>query len=168
MLVLVSDTSVLIDLERGGILRCAFELEAELVVPDVLFERELKGDLGNELLALGLRVESLTDEGVAQAQGYRLQQSRLTVPDTFALALARRNGWMLLSGDGALRALAAAEGVACHGVLWLIDQIEAESAATMVQLRDGLQRLAAHPRCRLPAAEVTARLQRYAAFLADG
>lgn len=165
MSVLVSDTSVIIDLERGGILRCAFELEAELVVPDVLFERELKGDLGDELLALGLRVESLTDAGVVQAQGYRLRQGRLTVPDTFALALAQRNGWILLTGDGALRDLAQAEGIAFHGVLWLIDQIEAESAATLVQLRDGLQCLAAHPRCRLPTVEITARLQHYAHLL---
>src|SRR5580658_931147 len=153
MPVLVSDTSVLIDLERGQLLRCVFELQAELVVPDLLFERELKGAFGDELLALGLRVESLSEEGVAQAQGYRLRQSRLTVPDTFALTLAQRNRWVLLSGDGALRALAEVEGVTCHGVLWLIDQIEAESAAPTLQLRDGLQRLAGHPRCRLPPEE---------------
>jgi len=108
-----------------------------------------------ELLTLGLRVESLTDEGVAQAQGYLLRQSRLTVPDSFALCLAQRNRWVLLSGDGALRALAEAEGVTCHGVLWLIDKIEAENAATTRQLRDGLQGLANHPRCRLPMDEVT-------------
>jgi len=167
MAILVSDTSVLIDLERGEFLRCAFELEADLAVPDLLFERELKGELRDELLALGLRVESLTEEGVAQAQGYRLRQSRLTVPDTFALTLAQRNRWVLLSGDGALRALAEVEGVTCHGVLWLIDQIETENAATTLQLRDGLQRLADHPRCRLPMEEVTTRLQRYARLLAD-
>jgi hypothetical protein len=34
------------------------------------------------------------------------------------------------------------------------------------QLRDGLQRLADHPRCRLPMEEVTARLERYAHLLA--
>lgn len=165
MSVLVSDTSVLIDLERCELLHRAFDLEVEFVVPDLLYERELKDHGGDELRALGLRVESLTADGIEQAQRYLQRDRRLTVPDSFALTLARRNGWVLLSGDGALRALASAEGVACHGVLWLFDQLEQAAVATVVQLRDGLQRLAAHPRCRLPKEELATRLARYAQLL---
>src|SRR5215475_4813938 len=110
MPVLVSDTSVLIDLERCELLHSAFTLEAQLAVPDLLYERELRDHGGPELLALGLRVEGLPEAGVAQAQTYLQRESRLTVTDSFALTLAQRNHWTLLSGDGALRALAAEVG----------------------------------------------------------
>jgi hypothetical protein len=59
MTTLVSDTSVLIDLERGELIECAFELSATFVVPDVLYERELREYGGDGLLKLGVKVESL-------------------------------------------------------------------------------------------------------------
>jgi hypothetical protein len=40
MLILVSDTSVLIDLERGGLLAPAFTCGLTMVVPDFLYECE--------------------------------------------------------------------------------------------------------------------------------
>jgi hypothetical protein len=43
MRVLVSDTSVLIDLERGSRLEVIFSLPYEFTVPDVLYRRELGG-----------------------------------------------------------------------------------------------------------------------------
>ena len=46
---LVSDTSVLIDLQRGGILHTIFQLPFDIGVPDVLFERELKDWVGPAL-----------------------------------------------------------------------------------------------------------------------
>jgi hypothetical protein len=38
MTILVSDTSVLIDLERGELIASAFRLSATFAVPDVLYE----------------------------------------------------------------------------------------------------------------------------------
>jgi uncharacterized protein YacL len=166
MPVLVSDTSVLIDLERSELLQCAFELEDDLVVPDLLYERELRDHGGEQLRSLGLRIESLSPEGIEQAQRYLQRDARLTVPDCFALTLAQQQGWILLTGDGALRAMATVEGVACHGVLWFVDLLEQASVATHAQLRDGLQRLAAHPRCRLPKEELITRLERYVQLIA--
>ena len=42
MNVLVSDTSVLVDLERGALLEASFRLPFRFTVPDLLYERELK------------------------------------------------------------------------------------------------------------------------------
>ena len=56
-MILVSDTSVLIDLERGGFLEAIFALPHQFAVPDVLYHRELQGDWGERIAALGLRVE---------------------------------------------------------------------------------------------------------------
>lgn len=164
MQVLVSDTSILVDLERGSLLQAAFALPScGFAVPDLLYERELKDHGGTELLALGLRVEALSDEGVVEAGGYRRAKPFLSVPDSFALALARANGWVLLTGDGLLRDLAGSHAVECHGVLWMLDRMVAEAAATAQAAHAGLGAIAAHPRCRLPKEEITLRLARYAA-----
>jgi hypothetical protein len=162
MNVLVSDTSILIDLERCALLHQAFALQVEFVVPDLLYERELRDYGGPDLIALGLRVESLDESDVQRAQEYRLANPRLALPDTFALALARSRSWILLTGDGPLRSLAETERIECHGVLWLIDRMHAASVATAATLHASLERLARHPRCRLPRAEIAARLERFA------
>lgn len=161
MPVLVSDSSVLIDLERCQLLREVFALASELVVPDLLFERELREYGGQAFVDLGLRVESLTPAELAGEQQFVRTERALSAPDAFSLALARARQWTLLTGDGLLRDLAEKENVECHGVLWLLDLVEGEQTASLQQLHDGLRRLVSHPRCRLPKAEVNVRLDRY-------
>ena len=102
MLVLVSDTSVLFDLERGGLLEAAFALPYEFAVPDLLYKRELHNYNGPALRALGLRVEELDGDGVALALTYREQAPPLSLPDAFALSLAKTSGATLLSSSGSL------------------------------------------------------------------
>ena len=43
-------------MERGDFLDDLFKLPMEFAVPDLLFARELAGDLGTRLMQLGLRV----------------------------------------------------------------------------------------------------------------
>lgn len=160
-MILVSDTSVLIDLERGGLLEAIFALPHAFAVPDVLYDREMQGAWGERLVALGLRVEEVTEAGVGNALRYRQQRTALSVPDSFALALAKEREWLLLTGDGQLRDLAPGENVECHGVLWLLDMMEGAGIPGIQPLHDGLTALAAHRRCRLPAREITIRLERY-------
>jgi len=160
-MILVSDTSVLIDLERGGLLEAIFVLPHEFAVPDVLYDHEMRGDWGDRLVGLGLRVAEVSKEGVANALRYRQQRSSLSVPDSFALALAKERQWLLLTGDGQLRDLAGGEDVECHGVLWLLDIMEEAGTPGIQPLHDGLVAIAAHPRCRLPRREITIRIERY-------
>ena len=157
-MVVVSDTSVLFDLDRGSLLTAAFRLSYVFVVPDLLFERELKGGGGDELRNQGLKVAALDGDGVALALGYHRANRPLSLPDSFALALAKTSGWMLLTGDARLRQVAEREGVDCHGALWLLDRLLEEAVVSRERLRDGLEAISRHPRCRLPKAEVRARL----------
>lgn len=161
MRVLVSDTSVLIDLERGDLLEPTFGLDWEFAVPDLLYERELRDFNGPKLQPLGLRVESLDGDGVMIAVDYRRRVPALSLADSFALALAKINDWTLLAGDGALRNLAANEGVDYHGVLWVMDRL-LQSGFAAGTLHRALTAIAAHPRCRLPARDVRERLDLYA------
>ncbi len=162
MWVLVSDTSVLVDLERGSLLEASFRLPFQLAVPDLLYERELKGYGGDELIRLGLIIEELDGDGITGALAYRRQVPALSVPDSFALALAQTREWVLLTGDGALRQLATDEGVECHGVLWVLDQIHRAAVATAQELHNGLTAISGHSRCRLPRPEIRRRLTLYA------
>ncbi len=162
MTVLVSDVSVLIDLEHGSLLEAAFRLPFKFVVPDVLYELELKTYNGPALLELGLIVAKMDGHGAARGIHYRRQKPALSLPDAFALALAATNEWKLLTGDRALRALAVEEGVECHGVLWLLDRIFEVGVANPDVLCAGLRAIHAHPRCRLPEKEIAKRIARWA------
>lgn len=167
MKVLVSDTSALVDLERGSLLDATFGLPFEFTVPDLLYERELRDYGGDRLLGLGLHVAGLSGDGVMRALEYRRQRPALSLPDCFALALAVHGPWSLLTGDAELRRLAESERVECHGVLWLMDRMIETASATARQLHDGLAAIIAHPRCRLPKREVRARLAQYEALLTN-
>lgn len=167
MRVLVSDTSVIIDLERGSLLQDLFRLPFEFAVPDLLFHRELKGPLGEQLIALGLHVEELTPAELTRATSVRRANLALSVPDAFAFSLATVRGWTLLTGDGGLRQLAVSTGLNVHGVLWLLDQMETGRHVSNDRLHACLTAISAHPRCRLPAADVRKRLTRYASKAQD-
>ncbi len=152
---------MIIDLDRAGLLEDMFGLPHEFVVPDLLFARELAGDLGNRLLAKGLRVEALTSPEVARATGILRTRNALSTPDTFAFSLAESRQWVLLTGDGELRKLAQEQNVEMHGVLWLFDQFYEGGHVNNARLHAGLTALHNHPRCRLPAAEIRRRLVQY-------
>lgn len=161
MSILVSDTSVLIDLERAGLLDELFLLPFEFAVPDLLYARELAGEFGERLVQCGLRIEELTADELRRATVVNRRNSRLSVPDTFAFAIAEARGWGLLTGDGTLRELAVAEQIDMHGVLWLFDQLADGNHVDFARLHSGLAALFTHPRCRLPAGEVRCRLARF-------
>ena len=163
MIVLVSDTSVLIDLERGGLLEAAFACGHQLVVPDLLYVEELEPENGPLLRQMGLSIVELTSEEVEFAQAVQIANALLSMPDCFALSCARRPEHLLVTGDKALRAEAGEKKVECRGVLWLLDQMEASGAIAKVSLAEGLQKIVAHPRCRLPRHEVNERLARWTA-----
>lgn len=161
MIILVSDTSILIDLERGGLLEPAFSCGLTMVVPDLLYEKELEPENGPLLRKLGLGVVALTPDEVSLAQELRAKRTALSLPDCFALSCAARPDHALVTGDKILRTEAQARLGAVYGLLWILDQMEASEKVPATLLLDGLTRISNHPRCRLPQAEVRARLARW-------
>jgi hypothetical protein len=166
--VLVSDTSVIIDLERAQLIEQVFSLPYRFVVPDALYEAELKDYGGERLIALGLQVRSLSGAQVAEAQRLRSLERRISIHDSYALSLAKAEAAILLAGDAAMRRLAETEEVRCHGVLWVFDQMEENRVVAPSVLHAGLTRIVSHPRCWLPRDAVDQRLKRYAPGAGSG
>ncbi len=158
MIILVSDTSILIDLERGGLLEAAFSCGMTLVVPDLLYERELANENGPYLKSLGLGVVSLSATEVALAQEVSTDRPGLSLPDCFALSCATRPNHVLVTGDKLLRKEALNRLGTVFGLLWMLDQMHASGHVPPANLVDGLTRISQDPRARLPADEVRRRL----------
>jgi predicted nucleic acid-binding protein len=159
---LICDTSIVIDLERGDVVEAAFRTSYELAVPDVLYRRELEPYNGALLRGLGLKVLTLESAGIGLAVAYRSGEPKISFTDSMALALAKATGSILLTGDGALRSLADNETVVCHGLLWLFDVFESQDTLDVGSLHSALTLIKNHPTCRLPRHEVEKRLAHYA------
>lgn len=162
MIIVVSDTSVLADLERGRCLEACFRLpECEFVVSDLLYRRELADASGPALCALGLNIEALSSEELAAAQTVLQRHSTLSLLDAYAFTLAVNRAWTLLTGEGDLQSVAHQQQVHRCGVLWVFDQLFERQMVDGKTLVLGLTVISEHPRCRLPKAEVQARLSMF-------
>jgi len=165
--VLVSDASILIDLAKWSLLEDLFKLPFEFAIPDALYDDELI-DLGGidraELKGLGLRVETLDPDGMAQAVAYQAAKPKLTIHDCFAVTLAVTNDWPLLTGDKRMRTLAEQEQVEVHGILWLIDRFAEHRIVRKVVLANTLKGMLEDPRTHVPHAEIKKRLAQFAAI----
>jgi predicted nucleic acid-binding protein len=159
MHVLVSDTSILIDLERAGLEDVVFQGGHRWVVPDLLYATELEAWHGQDWLRRGLEVIELSPEETETAQRHFQAGRAVSLNDCFALSLALHRQWTLLTGDGSLRKLANENRVDCHGFLWLVELAQG-SGADLVLIEQGIRRLLAHPRCRLPRLDTEALLRR--------
>lgn len=159
MLLLISDTNILLDWVAGGKPEVLFSLEASLAVPDILLAEELT-DLASLFVQLGLRELALRPEAVARAVALTHHHRKPSRMDLLALALAEQEACPLLTGDRHLRAAAIAENVAVYGTVWLGERAVATNALVPVELRDVYRRMRATGR-RLPWAEVDAQLRRW-------
>ncbi len=126
-------------------------------MPDVAFH-ELRTVDGDALVARGLVVVALDEEGVAEAfrlgRRYRGPQRA----DLFALVYAGRRASDLLTGDRRLRNAAKNEGVEVHGILWLLDRLIEQSLISEARAAEAIEAMVGGG-ARLPGREVAKRLR---------
>ena len=164
MKVIVSDTSVIIDLAKVRLIEPAFALPYDFIVPDVMYADEWL-DLGSyereDLLACGLSISVLDSNGVEIAYQYGETYRRLSVYDRFAMALAKTtDDAILLTGDRAMTNAALEQDVDVRGLLWLCDQMNEHETIASGPLRDALVALDEDEFVRLPRAELRKRIAR--------
>lgn len=155
----ISDANVLIDMECGGLIAPMFRLEYRFAVPDVLYEAELR-EHHPGLVRLGLHRMELMPESVRYVETLAADARAKGVGrnDLFALALARQENSLLLTGDALMRALAQAEGREVHGTIWLVGELMRVGRIRLARARQAYDAMRAAGR-RLPWAEVARQLQ---------
>ncbi|GHF01451.1 hypothetical protein GCM10016455_23000 [Aliiroseovarius zhejiangensis] len=165
MRIVISDTSCLIDLRKGGLLSGLLALPYQFAIPLPLFEDELLDMSGREkqmLIDSGLEVWDLSGEQVKRSGDVQRGNRALTINDCFAfIAAADTSDAILLTGDGPLRRFASAQAVEVHGVLWAVDEMHAASVMPPQVLYRALVIFEEDPTVWLPVAEHTRRLQKF-------
>ncbi len=164
MRIIISDSSCLIDLHKGGLLEAIFDLPFTFAIPQPLFDEELLSISPAEkesLLQLGMEVLIVPGEQVLTAQTYFNENRRLKLNDCFALAMAEAIAKAILfTGDQPLRVVAESKNVETHGVLWAIDMLEDHTDIAPATLIETLELYDNDPLVRLPEDEVRKRIRR--------
>ena len=159
-----SDTNIWIDFFEINHLDHPFLLGHEFYLSTDAYEDELirSDELRKALLAFGLRLADITEEEFTMAESYRNTYRRLSLYDAFALAIAKARSWTLLTGDQPLRTAAEREGIECHGVIWVYDELLLNNRISSDEFRGAMQLLLTavrEGRCRLPVNELIRRIQ---------
>lgn len=164
MRIIISDTNALIDLRKAALLEALLRLPYEVHVPDLLYEDELLSLPASEKRALrraGLKVVGLSAERIDRALQLERAHPALRLYDCTAVALAEGTpDCILLSGDGALRTVAARQSIEVHGVLWAFDEIVRCNAVSAAVLRSALTAWEVDTTVWLPANELHTRQRR--------
>jgi predicted nucleic acid-binding protein len=136
----VIDVNILIDLNNGGILPRLFELALDVLAPDAVLAEMVEPDR-NTLEGMGLGRIALSPTQLLEAARMRAEDSRLSLGDCSAFVAARDEGNSLLTGDKRLRDRAEEISLETHGVLWVLDEIEAAGLLNHAELAVSLQNL---------------------------
>jgi hypothetical protein len=156
----VTDTNVWIDLQAGGLLDNVFELEVRWLIPDLVY-RELKEPLASLLVGWGLDQRSLDGDEVEAVVALGATYPRPSRTDLATLVVARAEGGILVTGDGALRSAAEAEGLEVHGTLWVADLLVDTGTSAPREVARALELLREDPTRWLPKHELDARIKRW-------
>jgi predicted nucleic acid-binding protein len=162
--IVVNDASCLIDLRKGQLLHVLLRLPYRFIVPLPIRMEELLDFTPQEWRMLedgGLSTYDLPGEEVAQVLTLKQEHSGLSANDCFALvtAICQKNG-ILLTGDSQLRKVATTRGVRVHGVLWIVDELQAAGACDAKLLISALEVWRDDRTVFLPNTEIEKRLRK--------
>ena len=161
--VVVNDASCLIDLRKGGLLSLLGDLPYQLVVPLPVREFEILdfSDAHWHVLdSAGLVTYDLSPGEIGQALALKARYPALSPNDCFCYVAADVHAGILLTGDRQLRNVATANGLPVHGVLWIIDQLQAAGACSGCLLKRALHSWQSDVTVFLPRHEIANRLDR--------
>ena len=161
--VVVNDASCLIDLRKGRLLEVLCRLPYRFVVPLPIRESELLDFTPHEWAILdrgGMETHDLPSEWMKEVLALKRRYGRLSANDCFCLVTAQcLEDGILLTGDGLLRTVAEAAGVRVHGVLWIVDALNAANACEDALLVGALESWKADRSVFLPDRLIDRRLR---------
>ncbi len=159
MRLLISDANILIDMEAGALMETLFRLPMQFGIPDLLYFEEIEPDSPG-LEALGLQIMEVSGDFVKYAEGLSHQYNHMLPAkngqkpnhnDYLALALAKQEACILLTGDANLRIVASSEQVSVMGTIGLLcAMVEnqllsvADALKALQKMKEGKHRLPWH------------------------
>lgn len=159
MPLLISDSSVLIDLLDGGLIDRLFLLPDEFATPVALFIEELEESYP-QLPAMGLQLVDYEGvDWVVGIQDYKIRHRGPSDMDLLALLIAHQRGCPLVTGDKRLREAAEQENVEVRGTLGLIEAMVVHGLITVSEAETSYDRMRLAG-SRLPWNEVLRQIER--------
>ena len=160
--VIVNDASCLIDLRKGGLLAVLCDLPYRSLVPLPVRASEVLHLSERQWRALddaGLITHDLTPDEVRQALVLKGRHPGLSANDCFCFVTALAYPGILLTGDALLRRVATESGLRVHGVLWVIDELDATGICARSLLMQALEVWQGDDAVFLPQHEISTRLE---------
>lgn len=158
-----SDTNIWIDFSAVNALSLPFRLDCTYLMSSDALEDEWYSPKcrGTELASLGLQAVDITTEEFYYAEEIHSKNPKLSVYDTFALAIAKHRKIVLLTGDKRLRKIATEEGVTVRGTLWIFDELLRSGKIPEDEYRGFMMELKKQNgnTIRLPEAEIDKRIR---------
>jgi len=155
----IVDSSVLIDLEYGGLIKEIFQLDQVWASPDMVI-LEVKNPLGSLLMSFGLTKIELGETETQEILRLRGNYRQLSVSDLSCLVIAQLMNIPLITGDGALRRAAEEKGVRVRGTLWILDELVRTKVIPGRIAADSLSKMK-KAGGRFPPEEVSKRVKRW-------
>ena len=162
--VIVTDASCLIDLRNGGLLDVLCYLTYQFVVPLPVRATEVRDfsvEQWKQLDIAGVVTHDLPPNEVGQALALKVRHPSLSAKDCFRYVTAAVHSAILLTGDGLLRKVATNNGLRVHGVLWIVDELEAAGGCDRSLLIQALDTWQGDDTVFLPQDVVSDRLERF-------
>lgn len=160
--VVVDDASCLVDLRKGRLFSELSHLAYRIVVPQSIRETEAISFSESDwkcLEDIGMETYDLSPDEVQQALSIKANYGALSAFDNFCLVVAQANEGVLLTGDRQLRRIATQHGLAVHGVLWVVEELQKSGQSEYAVLKRALQKWREDPLVFLPFDEIDARLE---------
>lgn len=157
---LITDTSIWIDLIKRGLLDAFFELPFSIYAVDFVRDNEVIGVNWSTLAEKGLQLIELSPSEILDLYNLKQAQPCTSLPDIASYVAAIKINGILLTGDKALRSFAE-ERLEVHGLLWVIDLFVHYQILTPEDASICLELMLRDPNTRLPKDECTKRINKW-------
>lgn len=166
-IIVVSDTNILIDLIETGLLEQFFLLPMKVHTTDIVISEvtvpEQKAQVKTLVQTRCLTVKAFAPDEMLRLIDFvnsRRRRCNLRIADFSVWQYASENNYILLTGDGNLRKLAAEDGVEVHGTIYIFDQMVEHKVLTPAIAADRLE-LLYNINHRLPKPEIDLRIEKW-------
>lgn len=146
---LITDTSILVDLERLGLLQHAGRLSHKLHIVDIVLKVECSFN-ERQIIDCGFNIVSMSGDELLEAYRIEADTGKITIYDSMSYIFAREHGMVLATGDGPLRRLADNTGVKYVGLLWFIKEMSLQGIIKHEAAKQALVTIKLDKRFRIP------------------